>query len=231
MNYNEWKSIYKKIMKDFDFNIEDEEESACILDSFINMNKKFCSIKKIENVIRNKDIVIFGAGPSLKNSILKYHERFEDNFKIAADGATTALLENDYLPDVIVTDLDGRISDQIKASSLGSIIVLHAHGDNIKKINKYFEKFKGDLIGTTHINPRSYVNLHNFGGFTDGDRAVFLADHLHARRIFLIGFDFTGKIGKYSFAKNKDKELKMKKLKWCKYLIDELSKQIVINFL
>jgi uncharacterized Rossmann fold enzyme len=231
MNYKEWKPIYKKIIKDFNFNIEDEEESARILDSFIKRNDKFYSIKKIEDNIRNKDIVIFGAGPSLKNSILKYHERFEDNFKIAADGATSALLENDFLPDVIVTDLDGRISDQIKASSLGSIIVLHAHGDNIKKIIQYFEKFEGDLIGTTHINPRSYVNLHNFGGFTDGDRGVFLADHLHARNIFLIGFDFNSRIGKYSFAENKDIELKMKKLKWCKYLIDELSKHIVIKFL
>jgi uncharacterized Rossmann fold enzyme len=231
MNYKEWKPIYKKIIKDFNFKVEYEEESARILDSFIKMNNKFCSIKKIENIIRDKDIVIFGAGPSLKNSLIKYNERFEDKFKIAADGATSALLENDFLPDVIVTDLDGKISDQIKASSLGSIIVLHAHGDNIKKIIKYFEKFEGDLIGTTHINPRSYVNLYNFGGFTDGDRAVFLADHFHARKIFLIGFDFNGRIGKYSFAENKDKELKMKKLKWCKYLIDELSKQIVIHFL
>jgi len=231
MNYKEWKFIYKKIIKDFNFNIEDDENSACILNKFLDNKEKLCSIKKIKNLINDEDIVIFGAGPSLKNSIYKHRKIFEDKLKIAADGATTALLEFNIRPDVIVTDLDGKISDQIKANSLGSIIVLHAHGDNIKKIFKYFKKFEGDLLGTTQINPSLYNNLHNFGGFTDGDRAVFLADHFHARNIYLIGFDFNGDIGEYSFAKKKDKKLKRKKLKWCKCLIDELSRQNFIKYL
>jgi hypothetical protein len=31
--------------------------------------------------------------------------------------------------------------------------------------------------------------VYNFGGFTDGDRAVFAADELGAERITLVGFD------------------------------------------
>jgi len=231
MYYKKWKPIYKKIIKDFNFNIEDDEKTARILNKYLEKNKKLCSIKKIKNMINNQEIVIFGAGPSLKKSIYKYQKSFKDKIKMAADGATTALLEYNISPDIIVTDLDGKISDQIMLSSMGALTVLHAHGNNIIKIKKYIEKFDGDLLGTTQINPSPYYNLHNFGGFTDGDRAVFLADHFHAKKIYLIGFDFNGEIGKYSFAENKDKKLKRKKLKWCKYLIDELSKQNVIQYL
>jgi len=46
-----------------------------------------------------------------------------------------------------------------------------------------------------------------------------------------MGFDFNGKIGEYSFAENKNKKLKLKKLKWCKYLIDVLNKQNSIHYL
>jgi uncharacterized Rossmann fold enzyme len=42
--------------------------------------------------------------------------------------------------------------------------------------------------------------------------------------INLIGFDFNGEIGKYSFPRGKDKNLKLQKLKWCRNLIDLLKK-------
>ena len=64
--------------------------------------------------------------------------------------------------------------------------------------------------------------MYNFGGFTDGDRAVFLAVHFNAKKIFLIGFDFNNTIGEYSFVEKKDKKNKIKKLKWCKHLLDFL---------
>lgn len=80
-------------------------------------------------------------------------------------------------------------------------------------------------MGTTQINPNFFNNIQNFGGFTDGDRAVFIADYFNAKEINLIGFDFNSKIGKYSFPQNKNLDLKIKKLKWCKYLIEMLMKK------
>lgn len=231
MFYEEWEPIYKKIARDFNFNIEDDKETAYVLNKLLENKKNLCSVNKIESMISSKEVVIFGAGPSLENSIHNYKKKLEDKVKISADGATTALLECNMHPNIIVTDLDGRVSDQIKANSKGSTTVIHAHGDNINEINKYTTKFGGAVLGTTQINPDPYDNIHNFGGFTDGDRAAYLAVHFHARKIYLVGFDFNGKIGKYSFAENKDKKLKLRKLKWCKYLIDELSKQNSIQHL
>ena len=231
MFYEEWEPTYKKIVRDFNFNIENDKKTAQVLSKLLENKKNLCSVSKIESMINNKEVVIFGAGPSLKNSIHNYKKRLEDKVKISADGATTALLECNMHPNIIVTDLDGRVSDQIKANSKENITVIHAHGDNINEINKYTTKFEGAVLGTTQTNPNPYDNIHNFGGFTDGDRAAYLAVHFHARKIYLVGFDFNGKIGKYSFAENKDKKLKLKKLKWCKYLIGELSKQNNIQHL
>jgi len=220
MLYKEWEFFYKKIEQNLDLPLKYEEEAADVLNNLLKQKKKnLLSEKKLDRLINNKEIVVFGAGSSLEKMILKYKKMIENKVKIAADGATTALLQKNILPDVIVTDLDGKIIDQLHASSLGCITVIHAHGDNIKKIKKYVPVFKGKIFGTTQINPQPYSYLYNYGGFTDGDRAVFLSDHFHAKKIYLAGFDFDKKIGKYSFAVDKDKKLKLKKLKWCKYLI------------
>jgi len=222
MLYKEWKPFYEKIVSDLDLNFKKDKDAAYLLDSTLK-NKQIMKTKTLENLIKNKEVVVFGAGPSLKKSIIINRKTIDKSIKIAADGATSALIKNNIQPDIIVTDLDGCVPDQIKANSKGSIILIHAHGDNINSLKEYIEKFKGGIIGTTQTNPSDFKNLHNFGGFTDGDRATFLASHFKAKKIFLIGFDFDGKIGKYSFSENKDKKLKLKKLKWCKYLVDHLS--------
>jgi len=223
MFYKDWEPIYKKIVDDFGFSIKKDKLAADILEELLQRNKKF-SIEELNILIHNKEVIVFGAGPSLENSIEINKKEFSDKINIAADGATTALLEKNILPDIIVTDLDGKVSDQIIANSKNSIVVVHAHGDNIDKIKRYVPEFKWKIIGSTQTNPKAYKNVYNFGGFTDGDRAVFLASHFNAKKIHLIGFDFDGEIGKYSFSKDKDNNLKLKKLKWCKYLVDLLMK-------
>jgi uncharacterized Rossmann fold enzyme len=224
MDYKDWESIYRKIVEDFHFSVENDEKAADVLNTLLRQ-KSPMSIDKLNDLIAGKEIIIFGAGPSLENSIITHKKMFANTLKIAADGATTALLKYNIYPDIIVTDLDGKVPDQVKANSDGSIVVIHAHGDNIDKIKKYVPKFKGEIVGTTQINPAPYDNIHNFGGFTDGDRAVYLADHFCAKKIFLTGFDFNNEIGYYSFSENKNKTLKLKKLKWCKNLINMLNKK------
>ena len=98
---------------------------------------------------------------------------------VVADGATTALLHvAKAVPDVIVTDLDGVVSDIVSAQRQGSIVVIHAHGDNIEQLNSFVPDFPR-AIGSTQVEPRP--NVYNFLGFTDGDRAVFLAAAMGAK--------------------------------------------------
>ncbi|HEX7627608.1 MAG TPA: 6-hydroxymethylpterin diphosphokinase MptE-like protein [Candidatus Methanoperedens sp.] len=127
---------------------------------------------------------------------------------IAADGATSVLMNNAITPDIIVTDLDGNMDDEAKANELGAIMVVHAHGDNIDALGEELPRLKR-VIGTTQSKPLD--NVYNFGGFTDGDRCVFLAKEMGAKSITIIGFDF------------KDTNvtpLKKKKLMWAEKLID-----------
>jgi uncharacterized Rossmann fold enzyme len=223
MFYKDWKPIYDKISKELNITEDADQQATNILNKLLKNDRKI-SNDKLNGIIKSKEVLIFGAGPSLESSIISNKNNLSNKIKISADGATSALIQNNILPDIIVTDLDGKISDQVKANSKGAITIIHAHGDNVEKIKRYVPKFKGDVIGTTQINPSPYENIYNFGGFTDGDRAVFLADNFKAKMIFLVGFDFDGKIGKYSYSEKKDKKLKLKKLKWCKYLIELLKK-------
>jgi len=218
MMFNEWKPIYQEILKDFNFSKKNDETSAEILDKIIQ--KKHNS-NLLKNLIYNKEIVVFGAGTKLEKTIKEKKVFLKGKTLISADGATTALLKNDIIPHIILTDLDGKINDLLIANAKNSIVLIHAHGDNIEKIKKYVSRFKGIIFGTTQTDPILFKNLFNFGGFTDGDRCIFLSEHFNARKIFLIGFNFDGDIGIYSFTG--DKELKIRKLKWCKKLIDFLN--------
>lgn len=220
MNYKDWEPFYKKIIKEFNFDYKKDKKSAEILNNLL-VNKKSCIIN-LKKLIENKEVIIFGSGPSLELTYDKNLEFIKEKTKITADGATSLLLKKDCYPDIIVTDLDGKIDDQIESNSKGSICIVHAHGDNIENLNKFVKKFKGCLIGSTQINPSKYEKLINFGGFTDGDRAVFLAEQYNAKKIYLIGFDFNSEIGKYSYPEKKNIKQKIEKLKWSKKFIDLL---------
>lgn len=212
MEYNKWKDYYNQILLDFGFSREKDEKSAKLLSKMIE-KKNVVKIQELKKIISNKYVYVFGAGASLKNNIKKT----KDTVFFSAGSTTSQLMEKDVVPDIVVTDLDGTVDDQVAANKKGGIAVVHAHGDNMQSIKKYLPMFDGKIIGTTPSKP--FGNLYNFGGFTDGDRAVFLADHFGAKKIFLAGFDFEN-VGKYSLSK----KIKMKKLKWAKKLIEKIDR-------
>ncbi|KAF5423700.1 MAG: hypothetical protein C5S45_00565, partial [Candidatus Methanocomedens sp.] len=87
------------------------------------------------------------------------------------------LMDMGIVPHIIVTDLDGDVKAEIKASQAGAVMVVHGHGDNIPIIMSIVPKLC-NVVGSTQTVPLD--NVHNFGGFTDGDRCVFLARELGA---------------------------------------------------
>ncbi|MEA4957029.1 hypothetical protein SDC9_07574 [bioreactor metagenome] len=241
MKFEEWNIWYEKILVDFGFSREEDEKTAAILNKLLSVKDSI----KIEDLLDNlkhekitihnfhknksniKKFIVFGAGPSLKKDIMKIKNfcNLEDSNEyilISADGATTALLEEKIVPDIIVTDLDGKIEDLILANDLGSVFVVHAHGNNFEKILKYTNSFN-KILGTTQSEP--FSNLYNFGGFTDGDRAVFLAIALNAEKIILAGMDFGKIVTKYSRPEIETEtadadEIKQKKLQYAEKLVN-----------
>jgi len=217
MTITGWESKYRDILKDFGYSQNEDKQSAKLLNSLLQ--KKTPSIG-IRDLIRDKPVFVIGAGPSLPSciSILKKHKKIT---KIVADGATKAIIENGLRPDIVVTDLDGDIKSLKKAGRTNTIMVVHAHGDNSERINlvKYFK----NCIGTTQTKPIGKVN--NFGGFTDGDRCVFLADYFKAKKIILLGMDFGTRIGRYSKNKVENRTTKIAKLRRGKKLLEWLAKK------
>ena len=212
MTITGWESKYREILKDFGYSRNKDTQSAKLLNSLLQ--KKTLSIG-IRDLIKNRPVFVIGAGPTLPSciSILKRHKEIT---KIVADGATKAIIENGLKPDIVVTDLDGDIKSLKKAGRTKTIMVVHAHGDNSERINlvKYFK----NCIGTTQAKPIGIIN--NFGGFTDGDRCVFLANHFKAKKIILLGMDFGTRIGKYSKNKVDNRAIKIAKLHRGKKLLE-----------
>ena len=195
-----WKSRYREILKEFKYKKRDDLISAKLLDSFLRKrNQKI----KIQKLIKNQNVFVIGAGPSLSRSIpiLKRCKKF---VKIAADSSVKYLIENGITPDIIVTDLDGDEKSLRKIGKSKTIFVVHAHGDNISKLH-FVKNFK-NCLGTTQTEP--FGKIQNFGGFTDGDRAVFLASYFNKKKIILFGMDFGNKIGKYSKTRISNKKIK-----------------------
>jgi hypothetical protein len=228
MKWKRWKNNYFQIISDFGYDPQKDFESALILNDFLKKRKKSKNYNMLKQKIKDKIVFIFGCGPSLPHQIklLKNSNLNLKNFTfIAADGATSALIQNNILPDIIVTDLDGRISDQIRANKDGTLVIIHAHGDNLNQIRQYYSDFEGHLMGSTQNKPLSHTI--NFGGFTDGDRCVFLSAEMKASTIILFGFDFGNIVGKFSkpFLDHDEdaSEIKMKKLKWAQKFLSELS--------
>jgi len=199
-----WKKRYFSILKELNYSEKKDKESALILDSIL---KKTDTIKKVRKLIEGKTIFVIGSGPSLSIAIPKL-KKLEKSIKIAADSSLKPLVDNGIIPDIIVTDLDGNEDTIKKIAKTKSIFVIHAHGDNIEKL-QMVKKMK-NCIGTTQTNP--FNKVQNFGGFTDGDRGVFLASYFNAKKIILFGMDFGNQIGKFSNTKKSDRETKLKKL-------------------
>lgn len=209
MEFSEWEPLYTEILADFDFNRSEDVASARILADLLHGRAGALAgtPANLRSIISGRDVAVCGNAPSLASEI---NSIMPDQIVIAADGATTVLMANRIIPDVIVTDLDGTIEDIISASEKGSFVVVHAHGDNIPAVRSVVPLLGGRVLGTTQSEP--FGDIHNFGGFSDGDRCVFLAKASGAASVMLFGFDYD----------DPDvNDVKKKKLGWAKRLIEE----------
>ena len=197
MEFGLWEKYYAEILDDFGFSRSGDENSAKVLDEILS-EEGCLTLDDLAQIVGFSDkYIVFGAGPSLKEHIIFLKENYDlkDYVLVSADGATTALIEERLVPDIVSTDLDGNIDDILLANLRGANIVVHAHGDNLDAVVK-FTPFFNNVLGTTQAQPVG--NVYNFGGFTDGDRAIFLAVALGAREITLAGMDFGDIVTKYS---------------------------------
>lgn len=221
MHWTLWQPWYNQITEKLKLDKEADHNTAKTLENTLPKPK----IINLAKLVNDKECIIFGAGPSLETDLKKIKQaNWLNKTLISADGATSAVIKYRN-PDIIVTDLDGNINDQLAAWTQGSWLVIHGHGDNLKKVREITPKLDERVIGTTQT--KAFGKLHNFGGFTDGDRAAFMARELGASKIYLAGMDLGKKIGRHSG--QVEKERKLAKLEICKDLLSWLAEEFGAN--
>lgn len=155
---------------------------------------------------------------------------FENSVVIAADGSIGGVVELAKVA-CVVTDFDGN-PHLNKAAESGAVFIAHAHGDNISQWQECLNKWRSlqnppALILSHQVN-ETINGMYNFGGFTDGDRAVCLAVGLGVptEKISLIGFSTT-KIGKWTGQTNPEK--KLEKLAWMLQILQIIGLEKQVN--
>ena len=206
-----WLPLYRQICDDFGFDPEQDIRSANLLAGILG-ERSAMNFGSVRAGVP-KTVLLCGGSSGLADelSLLRI-----DGYVVCADSATTIVTEAGIRVDMIVTDLDGIVEDQIESNSHGTIVFVHAHGDNIRAVQKYAGRFTGPTVGTCQCPPPA--NLFNFGGFTDGDRAACICAELGARKIVLAGFDLENPSNK----EGKSRDVKKRKLRWAKVVMDQL---------
>jgi hypothetical protein len=202
-----WEAEYRLILEELSLTRESDEKSAMLLSSLIK-DRPWREERLVE-LLKGRDVVVVGGGPGPSPFPLPKGEWAV----VAADGATSTCLAAGVVPAVITTDLDGYMPDEIQANEKGSFVLVHAHGDNMEALKRWVPKFPGEIGGSVASAP--LPGLVNYGGFTDGDRAVYLAEACGAKSVLLARFDFKR-------VSEKDGRRKLQKLRVAERVIDHV---------
>ena len=133
------------------------------------------TLKRLQQAIESAEtVVLVGAGVRTESMEREWDDK---TVFIAADGAVGACLGRvDVL--CVVSDLDGE-PHLSQAAQQGIPLLIHAHGDNVEAWNRCLHQWAssgGVPLVLTHQSDEVHNDMHNVGGFTDGDRAAcFLA--------------------------------------------------------
>jgi 2-amino-4-hydroxy-6-hydroxymethyldihydropteridine diphosphokinase len=219
MEYSTWAPFYERIAREFGFPFNREEQSANRLDELLPSAARAEPLERIRHRLSGRDVIVVGLAPSAgPPPIWRLPSTGRTPVVVAADGAAETCLGAGIVPSVIVSDLDGPVASEVAANRRGSLVVVHAHGDNLAAVSEWVPQFPGELAGSWAGPPRP--TLIDVGGFTDGDRAVFLAEQCGAQRILLWGFDFDRVDEPEGAARSR----KLAKLHWARRLIEELAR-------
>lgn len=178
MRFEDWEPHYTAICETFGFDRAGDEEAARLLATLSDADDSPLLAKRIAG----HPVTVCGNAPSL----LRETDGIEGTV-LAADAAADVLFTAGILPDAVFTDLDGAEDSFFEMNRQGCVMVVHGHGDNMALLRHWVPQFEGPLVLTCQTRP--FGHLHNWGGFTDGDRAAFAADALGAAMVRFIGFD------------------------------------------
>jgi len=200
MRFAEWEPVYEAILADFGYPRAGDEAARDLLADLLDRRPLDVAALSVGGTV-----AVVAPGPSLADE--RERARTADAV-VAASDAADRLADAGVEVDLQVTDLDGDPERAARRTREGTPVAVHAHGDNRDALRTTVPDCRADrLLPTTQAAPAGVVR--NVGGFTDGDRAAFLADALGADRLRFVGWDLDADV----------EPEKRRKLRWAARLL------------
>jgi uncharacterized Rossmann fold enzyme len=182
VDFATWEPVYERILAEFGFGRAGDERARDRLADLLPDN----TLTPESLDFTGQTVAIAGAGPNLE---AEAERAAEADVVVAASVAADRLPAVGVAVDCMVTDLDKNPETVANLTAEGTPVAVHAHGDNVPALETHVPTVDvAAVIPTTQAAPTDRV--YNVGGFTDGDRAAFLADHCGADRLTFLGWDF-----------------------------------------
>jgi uncharacterized Rossmann fold enzyme len=181
MNYQTWLPVYERILADFGYDRASDEHARDRLAALVTTFDE-SRLDRLDDAA----VAVAGAGPSLE---AEASVAADADIVIAASVAADRLRAAGVTVDLMITDLDKTPATARDLTREGVPVAVHAHGDNVPAVERWVPQLDGEhVLPTTQAEPKGPVR--NYGGFTDGDRAAFLADAFGAAALRFPGWDF-----------------------------------------
>lgn len=210
VEHNPLIAIQDDVRTHFGWNLQDDVDSAKSLQQAFENNNPF-GVSKWNTDERNQALGNLQIKLLKANAVIFVGAAVNENeldemvgegvVFIAADGAVGALPDDADLA-CVVSDFDGTPHLE-QAAKNGATIVAHAHGDNSSAWKTSVESWSHfanppSLI-LSHQTPHLFHGMHNWGGFTDGDRALCMAYTLgvNFEDVYLVGYTLS-RVGQWS---------------------------------
>lgn len=183
MEFDEWEPVYEKILDAFGYDRTADERARDLL-AAVFADTSVADLGCLD--FSGKTVAIAAPAATLEDELTLVRDA---DAVVAVSAAGTHLRNAGIDIDCLVTDLDKEPATARRLSKAGIPVAVHAHGDNIATLEDVVPSFTSEaVIPTTQARP--VAPLVNVGGFTDGDRAAFLADAVGAERLVFPGWDF-----------------------------------------
>jgi len=183
MEFHTWEPVYEGLLAAFGYPRDGDEQARDRLGELLADANTYHPDRL---GLDGRTVAIAGAGPSLEGEA---DRAAEADLVLAASTAVDRLQSVGVAVDAMVTDLDKNPETGRSLTESGTPVFAHAHGDNVPAVEQHVPTYDADfVVPTTQAAPTGAV--HNFGGFTDGDRAAFTADHFGAAELVFAGWDF-----------------------------------------
>lgn len=206
MDFVEWERIYAAILDDLGFDRAADERARDLL---ADLTVVF-DLDRL--AFAGETVAIAGGGPLPPEE----RARVRRADRVVAVARAAEICQREDIPiDLVVTDLDTNPEMAVALTQQGTPVAVAAHGDNIPALREFVPKMTlRNVLATTQAEP--YGHLLNVGGFTDGDRGAFIADHCGAASLLFPGWDFDDP---------SVDPMKRRKLVWAERLLRSLERQ------